>query len=900
MQYDSLCNFRFLTFQLNEPIFSLFPHVQIEGSFAYCGENKSIFRSGVKMKKLYIIILLFLITYGLNAQNKSSLQITPINKGGKTSYQKEIITPNFNKAAKKSIIPAKSKVNSTASINSGPYLALEGFETFLPTGWTNWTPTSGAWQQTSSQSNSGSNSAFVDGVPNSESWLVTSAIDLTGAIDPVLIFHNYFDDTFSSEYNDERIIKISTDYTNNGNPSSATWDEIPFDLYDFGVWYRKQILLSYYSDETIYIAFVYKGNGFGSINHGVDWYLDDVSVEEKTIEDFEDEFNFPPSGWSSNGYEWELGYDGYLSNYSAYAYFDPYDGPTQIERWLITPQIDLTLATTPGLKYYELVYPAEGGFGSHDVLISTDGGGSWFNIRNIINNEEWNLVELDLTPYAGNVVLIAFDYFFDSQGEEVYGSEWYIDDVSITNDGGCTGTEPLPDCATLQSPPDGATLYHNYAALFWSPPTNDATTQTLKVWKEVSGTPVTFYEDIFDINVGGVGPFTSPLFENNTTYYWQVIPENCSQVAQNCPVWSFTTNDGEYNFGGGGPTQNGYVFANSTSGASSATSRPTYSWIDISPTGSGTGTDKIGSIADNETIGPFPLGFSFNYFGTSYTEFYINSNGFITFSPETATFTSFAQQIPFTSNYDQDNIVAGYWKNLDPTNTNVTGKHLYYGSDNGNMVITFEKYPEVSGDADAWLTFQIILQSNGNIKFQYKEKGTSFIVDDECIGIENSDGTKGITYRYRGVGAPIFDGTSPLAIEFGSGNVNASAEIKIFLEGPYSSSSMNNSLGSSVPLTQPYSASPWSYTGSETTDLSFITTNNIVDWVYIELRTGSSAGNATTVVARRAALVKDNGVIVDTNGSIEIDFGSVNSGNYYIAVFHRNHLPIISSLPVTF
>ncbi len=162
-------------------------------------------------------------------------------------------------------------------------------------------------------------------------------------------------------------------------------------------------------------------------------------------------------------------------------------------------------------------------------------------------------------------------------------------------------------------------------------------------------------------------------------------------------------------------------------------------------------------LADNETIGPFPLGFSFNYFGTSYTEFYINSNGFITFSPETATFTSFAQQIPFTSSYDQDNIVAGYWKDLDPTNANVTGKHLYYGIDNGNMVITFEKYPEVTGDANAWLTFQIILQPNGSIKFQYKEKGSSFIVGSECVGIENGDGTKGITYRYRGAGAPIFD-----------------------------------------------------------------------------------------------------------------------------------------------
>ena len=158
----------------------------------------------------------------------------------------------------------------------------------------------------------------------------------------------------------------------------------PFDVYDFQIWYRKQILLSDYSNQIIYIAFVYNGNGSGSNLHGVDWYLDNVSVEEKTIEDFEDEFNFPPIGWSSNGFGWEQAFNGYNSNYSAYAYFDPFAGPSQINEWLITPQIDLTTASTPGLKYYETVYPAEGGIGSHYVLISTNGGGSWSSLRTIV------------------------------------------------------------------------------------------------------------------------------------------------------------------------------------------------------------------------------------------------------------------------------------------------------------------------------------------------------------------------------------------------------------------------------------------------------------------------------------------------------------------------------------
>ena len=216
------------------------------------------------------------------------------------------------------------------------------------------------------------------------------------------------------------------------------------------------------------------------------------------------------------------------------------------------------------------------------------------------------------------------------------------------------------------------------------------------------------------------------------------------------------------------------------------------------------------------------------------------------------------------------------------------------------MVITFEKYPGLDPDANDWLTFQIILEQNGNIKFQYKEKGSSFLIDDECVGIENSDGTKGITYRYRGAGVSIFDGSSPLALVFNPNYVNANVQIKIFLEGPYNSPNMNASLGTSIPTDQPYNLTPWSYTGSETTTSNIITTQNIVDWVYLELRTGTSAGTATTVVSKRAALLKNTGDIIDVDGTSDVNFGSVPPGNYYIVVFHRNHLPIISSQIVTY
>ena len=101
-----------------------------------------------------------------------------------------------------------------------------------------------------------------------------------------------------------------------------------------------------------------------------------------------------------------------------------------------------------------------------------------------------------------------------------------------------------------------------------------------------------------------------------------------------------------------------------------------------------------------------------------------------------------------------------------------------------------------------------------------------------------------------------------------------------------------------MSLGQPYFTSPWNYNGNEKTTQSFISSNNIVDWVLVELRTGSSAATATTVVSTRAALLRNDGVILDTDGSTDIDFYGIGNGNYYIAVYHRNHLAVLSSSSV--
>ena len=122
--------------------------------------------------------------------------------------------------------------------------------------------------------------------------------------------------------------------------------------------------------------------------------------------------------------------------------------------------------------------------------------------------------------------------------------------------------------------------------------------------------------------------------------------------------------------------------------------------------------------------------------------------------------------------------------------------------------------------------------------------------------------------------------------------VNAS--IKLYIEGPYTNDAMSTDLAdnSLIPFVQPYNGQPWNYAGSEYVN-SF--PENIVDWILVELRSGTSS---SSVVARRAAFLRNDGIVTDLNGQNELSFPSLQSGQYYIVIYHRNHLAIMSRNPV--
>ncbi len=131
---------------------------------------------------------------------------------------------------------------------------------------------------------------------------------------------------------------------------------------------------------------------------------------------------------------------------------------------------------------------------------------------------------------------------------------------------------------------------------------------------------------------------------------------------------------------------------------------------------------------------------------------------------------------------------------------------------------------------------------------------------------------------------------------------------KIALQGPWNGTAMNADLVGTdstlvlLPLVQPYSDPlVWNYPGTENVGgKSFYSAHpDLVDWVLVELRTGSPASPPMTVVERRAGFVKTDGSIVDVDGVNPLAFSSAASGNYSVVVRHRNHLAVMSAAPLS-
>jgi len=125
-------------------------------------------------------------------------------------------------------------------------------------------------------------------------------------------------------------------------------------------------------------------------------------------------------------------------------------------------------------------------------------------------------------------------------------------------------------------------------------------------------------------------------------------------------------------------------------------------------------------------------------------------------------------------------------------------------------------------------------------------------------------------------------------------------QARVLLEGAYiGNNEMHTSLQSTntLPLEQPYANAPYNYMGNESVTAATNIPPNSTDWVLLELR---EANNSNNIVETRAAFVNSNGFLQDTDALLGVRFYNLIEGeNYYLLIRHRNHLDVLSSMPIS-
>lgn len=160
-------------------------------------------------------------------------------------------------------------------------------------------------------------------------------------------------------------------------------------------------------------------------------YWDDVDLTE---------FGTPPARSTWAGYCAGAGYWGDP--------FEPHYQPTMIS--FMSKSLDLTGQTSATLSFWHTVPSIESGIDQCAVFVD--------DLAVYISSSpfNWTQTSIDLSPYAGLAIDLAFVFFSD---DSVEGEGWYLDDILVTGTG--TSTSPLARGPYLQ------TMTTNSVTLRW-------------------------------------------------------------------------------------------------------------------------------------------------------------------------------------------------------------------------------------------------------------------------------------------------------------------------------------------------------------------------------------------------------------------------------------------------
>jgi hypothetical protein len=229
-------------------------------------------------------------------------------------------------------------------------------------------------------------------------------------------------------------------------------------------------------------------------------------------------------------------------------------------------------------------------------------------------------------------------------------------------------------------------------------------------------------------------------------------------------------------YASGGPDAFGYTWDDAAS----------YGWIDAS------GGTSV-SLRDDEYIGPLPIGFTFSFYGKSYTHFYLDSNGFISFADNGQSYYNYSKYgLPGPAR--PNNVIAPFWEDFDPGQGGSIRFKTLGSAPNRYLVVEWQGV-RLYADTGIQSVEAVLYEGSNQIRFQYPNtrSGVRGDLTLATVGLENDDGTIGITYPYTipvGINrAVLFSYTQPAHKVFltpdqqgGSAAVDSSAALHVLVK----------------------------------------------------------------------------------------------------------------------
>ena len=194
----------------------------------------------------------------------------------------------------------------------------------------------------------------------------------------------------------------------------------------------------------------------------------------------------------------------------------------------------------------------------------------------------------------------------------------------------------------------------------------------------------------------------------------------------------------------GGPDDYGYIFMDDEEGVE-------YNWINT------TGATSVG-LFDDDGDATITLPFPFTYYGETYTELNVSTNGFFAVMPiEVDAYTN----APMPTSDDPNGTIALYWNDGEVVEGESDILIKTVGTEpERKFVVTFLNHKIPLYTSESYLTYQMIIEEvtegDNPIVFQYQDVECDPLEDyaddsygrSATVGIEDATGNVGLTYLY--------------------------------------------------------------------------------------------------------------------------------------------------------